>query len=196
MRWQNEVVNFPCVHTLCAHMGTCEHLRVGSCLGEKNLEGVRENKQRKRGKRTIHAVCESLWGKDGETEGARGRFDEVEVVYLACTLPLAGWAHIGQTGRQRYRQEGADLRYTTMNSSRRKIINRCDSPAQHFSLERAADKTGNLVAHEWNSWAGNQIKHAAHLVEEFNKAREVCCVIKWYTAKNKAENGKCQKEKT
>lgn len=28
--------------------------------GEIVLEGVGENKQRKRGKRTIHAVCESL----------------------------------------------------------------------------------------------------------------------------------------
>lgn len=53
-----------------------------------------------------------------------------------------------------------------MNSSRREIINHRDSPAQHFSLERAPNKTGNFSSS--NSWAGNQIKHEAHLVGEFS----------------------------
>lgn len=81
---------------MCSY--TCQNLKIDECL-EKVGQGVKKKKKGgKKAKMTVHAVCESLWRKDGETEGARFRFDEVEVVYLACAPSRAGGEVEVQTG--------------------------------------------------------------------------------------------------
>lgn len=53
-----------------------------------NRRRRREKKKEATGRLTL---CVNHWeGKMERRRGARGKFDEVEVVYLACPLPLAG----------------------------------------------------------------------------------------------------------
>lgn len=118
------------------HIKTCNY--VGLC--SPRFEEERINRTKAGGRLPLRV--NHFEGKTGRQEGARGKLDEVEEVYLACTLPLSDWAHMRQTGRERQRQERADLRHAChTNSSRRKNNQLLWFASLSSSLEQALSRT-------------------------------------------------------
>lgn len=93
-------------------------------------------------------LCESLWKKDGETERARGRFDEVEGVYLACTCSLWLSSHRGDREAVAPRRRSWPQIHHTHQLE--KIISHSDSQAQHFSSTSRSGSAVLLKSLYWN----------------------------------------------
>lgn len=71
------------------------HVRASKSVSASEGEIVRRseriNRREKKEATGRLTLCMKHWeGKMERRRGARGKFDEVEVVYLACPLPLAG----------------------------------------------------------------------------------------------------------
>lgn len=103
-------------------------------------------------------LCESLWKEDRETERARGRFDEVEGVYLACTCSL--WLSSHRGDREAVAPRGRSWPQIHHTHQLEKIISHSDSQAQRFS---STSKSGSEVVLKSGMSVNNSYANAKQL---------------------------------